>query len=517
MIRRSQTRMSSENMKRVGSLESQQIPAKVPKIENDQNVRDNGGSLESPQISAKVPRIENDQLVNDTNEQNLDENSKINEIFMKKIDSIVNIAKKVERNKFSNQEIDNLNSKLTKVLNVLNENSAEPFPKFQMFNRKLGNVMTCYMESFLDMEDFMTNYGITGKNVTSTIFSYLDFKSMLAARMVSKTWYAFIENERGLWIDLMRKCFAKIKNKTRGSFPSDLTCLPKWQRFGDEIIEKNEKVADIVTLISTFRTNNPNKMNYSWADQYTNYFRSPIDTIKHLEQQKKANPWQNLNFVKILVKYGVLDEAMGREKFLNEGRLLCWSLLEMDALKFVVSILREKFQFKLCDYSHYSRHIGSSPMWDAMRHKENGLEKVQLLVPLTSKRFWNSRKKISFSEFDHTPLADAIMIGNVEIVKAIMPYTKVTANPKGQRFGSYLHVAVKYGQLAILKMLIFQGPITDWQKLTDKEGRSAYDLLKDENFQVEIYDHNKQYAVKTEGDEGKKCKQDMLEFIESIM
>ena len=35
-------------------------------------------------------------------------------------------------------------------------------------------------------------------------------------------------------------------------------------------------------------------------------------------------------------------------------------------------------------------------------------------------------------EVDHTPLADAIMIGNVEMVKAIMPYTKVTANPKGQ-------------------------------------------------------------------------------------
>ena len=109
------------------------------------------------------------------------------------------------------------------------------------------------------------------------------------------------------------------------------------------------------------------------------------------------------------------------------------------------------------------------------------------------------------------------MIGNVQIVKEIMPYTKLTANPKGRRWGSYLHVAVKYGQLAILKMLIFQGPIIDWQELKDKEGRSAYDLLKDENFQVEIYDHHKQFAVKTEGDEGKKCKEDMLEFIESIM
>ena len=80
-------------MKRLGSLKSPQIQAKIPKIENDQVVCDNGGSLEkleSPQILANVPRIENDQVVNDTNEEKLDGNSKINEIFMKKIDNLVN-------------------------------------------------------------------------------------------------------------------------------------------------------------------------------------------------------------------------------------------------------------------------------------------------------------------------------------------------------------------------------------------------------------------------------------------
>ena len=127
---------------------------------------------------------------------------------------------------------------------------------------------------------------------------------------------------------------------------------------------------------------------------------------------------------------------------------------------------------------------------------------------------------MSWSGCDHTPLADAIMIGNVEIVKTIMPYTKVTANPKGQRFGSYLHVAVKFGKLEILKLLIehFQAKNFDWQQLKEKEGRSTYDLLKDENFEVEIYDeHAHGGAVKAKEDVGKKCKEDMLEFIESIM
>jgi TnpA family transposase len=36
---------------------------------------------------------------------------------------------------------------------------------------------------------------------------------MVAARMVSKTWYTFIENQRGIWINLMRKCFEDIPKK----------------------------------------------------------------------------------------------------------------------------------------------------------------------------------------------------------------------------------------------------------------------------------------------------------------
>ena len=475
--------MSSENMKRAGSLES-------------------------PQILAKVPKIENDLVVTNDNEEKLDEkieNSEINDDMMKKMEKIV---QQIERYKSNQDGCDNLNSKLDTVLSVLNDG------KFKIFNPELGNMMTCYFERFFDIEDFMTNYGITGKNVTSKILSYLDFKSMMAARVVSKTWYVFIENERELWINLMKKSFERIQKKL-GQWPAQLTSLLEWQSFGDKIIEKNGKVADIVTLISTFKENNPNKRNKTWQDQRTNYFRSPINAIKHLSQRKDANNWQSLNYVKILVKYGVLDNAMGQENFLNEGYLLSWSLWDIEALKFVVSILREKFPFKMSDYGHYFRYSESSPMWDAMMQKEKGLEKVKILAPLTSKKFWNSGKKIRFSGCDHTPLADAIMIGNAEVAERIIHWTKVDGNPKGRRFGSYFHLAAKYGQPAILKMLIFQG--VNFEKLKDKEGRTVYDLLKDENFQVENYDHIQQCTVKAEKDEGKKCKQEMLKFVERLM
>jgi hypothetical protein len=490
MIRRSQTRMSGESLKR-------------------------GGSLESPQILAKVPKVENDPVVN---EENI-EKTKINDALIEKIDKLV---KEVEKFKSSNQEaFGDLNSKLDKVLNILDENADESSPSFQIFVEHRGNVMTCYWESFFDMENFMTSYGITGKNVTSHILSFLDFKSMIAARVVSKTWYTFIENERGLWINLMRKCFEDIHKRKDAGYESDRAqhCLPEWRKFGEEIIEKNGKVADIVTLISKleFKFNIPKPH----GDQYPNHFCSPTKTIIHLEYKKDENLWQNLNFVKILVKYGVLDGAMGQKDFLTEGHLLSWSLLEIETLKYVVSILKDKFKFQLTNYCQYFQHYKSSPMWEAMRQKENGLENVQIMIPLAARKFWNSGKNPRYmyrkpDEVDHTPLADAIMIGNVEMVKAIMPYTKVTANPKGRGFVSYLHVAAKYGQLEILKILLeyFEKKKFDWLKLKDKEGRSVWDLLKRKSFHVETYDPTFRSASKAEENEGKKRKQDMLEFVE---
>ena len=74
------------------------------------------------------------------------------------------------------------------------------------------------MASFFKMEDLMSNY------VASNILSYLDFKSMVAARMVSKTWYDFIENDGGLWNNLMRKLFEDIQ-KNHGDTEIDWLLL----------------------------------------------------------------------------------------------------------------------------------------------------------------------------------------------------------------------------------------------------------------------------------------------------
>ena len=61
----------------------------------------------------------------------------------------------------------------------------------------------------------------------------------------------------------------------------------------------------------------------------------------------------------------------------------------------------------------------------------------------------------------HTPLADAIKVGNLEMVKTMIPFTKV--NSISKKFGSYFHVAVQYGRLEIFKYLA--GLVENWESL----------------------------------------------------
>ena len=210
---------------------------------------------------------------------------------------------------------------------------------------------------------------------------------MVAARMVSKTWYSFIENQRGIWINLMRKCFEDINKKILFFNPGSVDDILPWRKFGEEIIEKNGKIADIVTLMSKL-------VNIRVPTNGYSNFTSPTTLIRHLDYKKDGNLRQNLKFVKILVKYGVLDGAMGEKHngFLTEGHLLSWSLLEIETLEYVVSILKDKYKFQLTNYCQYFQHYRSSPMWEAMRQKDNGLEKVQMMIPLAARKFWNSGK-----------------------------------------------------------------------------------------------------------------------------
>ena len=138
-----------------------------------------------------------------------------------------------------------------------------------------------------------------------------------------------------------------MKMSTVGNDEEAVRCLAKWQSFGEDIIEKNGKVADIVALISTLELKNSNTMDSSrnLASDYPNYFRSPIEAVINMRfgfhKEEDKNIVQNLNLLKMLAKYGFLDGAMRQEKIFIES-LLNWSLWKLEALEFVVPFLSFK-------------------------------------------------------------------------------------------------------------------------------------------------------------------------------
>ena len=118
----------------------------------------------------------------------------------------------------------------------------------------------------------------------------------------------------------------------------------------------------------------------------------------------------------------------------------------------------------------------------------------------------------------HTPLADAIMVGNIEIVRALIPLTNIAPTPK-PRFGSYLHVAIKYGQFKIFKIIFkwLKNNNVDWIDLKDKKERCAYDLLLDETYRIGLYNHKLEKPVKIGMESENDLKKIFLEFLESNM
>ena len=65
----------------------------------------------------------------------------------------------------------------------------------------------------------------------------------------------------------------------------------------------------------------------------------------------------------------------------------------------------------------------------------------------------------------------------------MIPLTDLNCN-SNLAYGTYVHVAVKYGQIKIFKHLC--GLLKDWKNLENTEGFTVYDTLMDEKYMLEL-------------------------------
>ena len=79
------------------------------------------------------------------------------------------------------------------------------------------------------------------------------------------------------------------------------------------------------------------------------------------------------------------------------------------------------------------------------------------------------------------------------------------------RFGSYLHVAAKFGQFEIFKLIF--GLVKDWKNLKDKHNRNILETLSEGNYQMEVYNKEICKIEKAEKATTAKVKNDIINFL----
>jgi len=293
---------------------------------------------------AKIPRIENSKNQTENNEILDATNRKVKtlEKIILKYESYNKDMKKVMASNLPKDlKLDKINGLLTADVTgekpdaIMNKKEPQYYPYY-------GNVMTA--ETFFDT-DFLMSCSLTGNPLLS-IFSYLDFDSLMNARMVSKTWYWFLEDQRNLWTDLMYKCIKEVRKK------SPMGHFEDWLNLCAFIVLKGNNSADIITLTrSIYHMAKPGEGKI--------YLYKPA-----LSVSMSVLP-EELIFLKMLAKYNSLN---GLEAPSEALELVCWSLQELKLLEYVLSLLKEKFEFEMTSYGS-----DMSPMWKAIRLNQMSL------------------------------------------------------------------------------------------------------------------------------------------------
>ena len=334
------------------------------------------------------------------------------------------------------------------------------------------------------------------KKLGKMIFSYLDFETLIQARLVSKTWHCFLDKERDLWLQISRRKLHSLKQsswcdyncsyidkkypKIEVAFRSNQNYI-QWEMLS-EAIELNGNVADFIAFIQRREDCFDRKNRYSddiemrLLESFYEFEHSPIAAAINYGKYY----WTDIKFLKLLKKH---EFAHGIE--LLAKRFVFWAVAKMkgiEALQCVLSILPTKDL-----YTQYDLEYGNS-VFDPISYaiSKQDLPKLNLLIPLATSLYWNSGSPdVDGLREGHSPLTDAILIGNFDILKMLIPFTDLNCN-SNLAYGSYIHAAIKYGRFEMFQHLCFL--LKDWKNMTNTENVTVYQTLIDENFSIEIND-----------------------------
>ena len=98
------------------------------------------------------------------------------------------------------------------------------------------------INTYFDIEGLMNDYGTTGEALVSMIMSQLDLKSLIVSLRVSKTFYRFLDKEKGVWMRHLKGAIIHVQEM--GKFLSN-EIFEQWLKLA-ELIESDGNAADVI-------------------------------------------------------------------------------------------------------------------------------------------------------------------------------------------------------------------------------------------------------------------------------
>ena len=187
------------------------------------------------------------------------------------------------------------------------------------------------VKSWLKSQDFQPkhlDFLIKDSTIVAKILTYLDSKSLLQCRQVSKSFMQFIDNERSLVIfqleQIRNKRIRIITPNGRKQYSSLNAKYPQWNPILDQIQEK-EKIENLQSILQCLRENYKEMMHsdsyYELIDYVMDFDPLALETVlkysfnqRFTSQLHHACKFMNVQIVKLFMKYS-------RRKDFNELHL----------------------------------------------------------------------------------------------------------------------------------------------------------------------------------------------------
>ena len=219
------------------------------------------------------------------------------------------------------------------------------------------------------------------------IFGYLEFNDLKSCRVVSKSWYKFLDDERLLWVELLEKEYGQLK--------SDIT-LVEVQRGSqdsvkyisyDEEDEDSDEYNDIYLegLANAFENHTPTEVAFdSWTRLKDAVKNGPSADIISL-----------IPNIKMFYEFGDISQAKHITEFQQEYLNLFKLILKYDANIDISAYLRYAIQaenidmvkFVVTKVDIYKKDEFEGQTYFTMVERTGNMELLQFFTSMISKDF----------------------------------------------------------------------------------------------------------------------------------